>query len=79
MRCLVKEAELDKGLDKGREALVAERAANDGASLRNLVLLLEDGRIAVGVRHERLVASRYIRSSNPVKGWRTLTKAGEMK
>lgn len=51
-RSLGQEAGLDEGADELREALVAQGATDDGLSLRDAVLLLEGGGVAVGVGDE---------------------------
>ena len=46
---VVKETNVDESLDELREALVTESATDDGLSLGDVVALLVDGRVAVGV------------------------------
>ena len=49
---VVKETNVDESLDELREALVTEGATDDGLSLGDVVALLIDGRVAVGVGDE---------------------------
>lgn len=49
---VVKETNVDESLDELREALVTESATDDGLSLGDVVTLLVDSRVAVGVGDE---------------------------
>lgn len=61
---LIKEPELNEGLDEGGESLVAKSAADDGLGLGDEVLLPEGRRVAVGVGDEGLRALEQVEVSS---------------